>query len=447
MQLHEKWRMNASTLQRRWLSSTEFKPYMRKMARQKATPVSLENLFRYGRDAYNDTAQRIRNAQFLHNELQVRIAQRVVELEQLPLGLPYTTPIKSVVNWYHDYFDRVSESPFPRTEEDEEDFADMLRFILQDHSEVIETTSRGVLEVRNNLGGFTVDDQRIVDSVLNRFYLARIGLRFLIEHHICSRDSHPGYAGIIQSRCKPIDLVREAADEAAALCERIHGISPMIDCRQLHRKKMRKSVELEITGDNDDDDITFTYVPGHLKYMLTEILKNSFRAVAEFEGPCEDRYHLSPVEVTIVEGPNDVAIRISDRGGGIGRSKLPLIWSYLHSTAKDPRIHADLLHDGRTSPVLAGYGVGLPLSRLYARYFGGDLDMKSMEGYGTDTYLYLSRLGENCENLPQSVMKSPAEGDSSLPRGNSQVFFFGDRSSWKENVLVGNADPYHDSSS
>lgn len=31
--------------------------------------------------------------------------------------------------------------------------------------------------------------------------------------------------------------------------------------------------------------------------------------------------------------------------------------------------------------VLAGYGYGLPISRLYARYFGGDLQIISMEGW------------------------------------------------------------------
>jgi pyruvate dehydrogenase kinase 2/3/4 len=50
--------------------------------------------------------------------------------------------------------------------------------------------------------------------------------------------------------------------------------------------------------------------------------------------------------------------------------------------------------------VLAGYGYGLPVSRLYARYFGGDLQIISMEGYGTDAYLHLNRLGNVQEPLP-----------------------------------------------
>jgi len=50
--------------------------------------------------------------------------------------------------------------------------------------------------------------------------------------------------------------------------------------------------------------------------------------------------------------------------------------------------------------VLAGYGYGLPLCRLYARYFGGELQVISMEGYGTDAYLHLSKLGTSEEPLP-----------------------------------------------
>jgi hypothetical protein len=38
------------------------------------------------------------------------------------------------------------------------------------------------------------------------------------------------------------------------------------------------------------------------------------------------------------------------------------------------------------------YRYGIPISRNYARYFGGDLVIMSMEGYGTDSFIYLPKL-------------------------------------------------------
>ncbi len=50
---------------------------------------------------------------------------------------------------------------------------------------------------------------------------------------------------------------------------------------------------------------------------------------------------------------------------------------------------------------LAGFGFGLPLSRLYARYLHGDLTLSGCEGHGTDAVVYLkTRPEDKLELLP-----------------------------------------------
>ena len=44
---------------------------------------------------------------------------------------------------------------------------------------------------------------------------------------------------------------------------------------------------------------------------------------------------------------------------------------------------------GQAGVPLAGYGYGLPLSRLYARYFSGDLILHAIEGYGCEASVFL----------------------------------------------------------
>ena len=108
----------------------------------------------------------------------------------------------------------------------------------------------------------------------------------------------------------------------------------------------------------------------------------------------------------IADGENneDVVIKISDEGGGIRRTHMPRIWSYLFTTATpafggDDESPFSEDHSTRGDPPLAGLGYGLPISRSYARYFGGDLNLMSMEGYGTDAFLHLPRLGDRDEPL------------------------------------------------
>ena len=186
--------------------------------------------------------------------------------------------------------------------------------------------------------------------------------------------------GLVSLAASPYEIALGAIRDASFMCTRTHGDAP----------------EVTILGRTD---LTFPYVPSHLSYMLLELLKNSMRATVEYHG----LEAMPPIKIVIADGEDneDVVIKVSDEGGGISRSGIKRIWSYLYTTA-DPTIVENLLLDDQsgeyrdfgTSSPLAGLGYGLPIARNYARYFGGDLRIMSMEGYGTDGYIYLPRLGD-----------------------------------------------------
>lgn len=132
---------------------------------------------------------------------------------------------------------------------------------------------------------------------------------------------------------------------------------------------------------------------------------------------------LPPVRVIVARGEEDIAIKVEDQGGGIARSRLAEVWSYKGYWTDG--VGADCLFDPVETPAVTGgsaaplamHGLGLPLSRLYAKYFGGTLHLAPMEGYGTDCYVRLNRLGDqNCENVPSIVQMSPSESDSTETR-------------------------------
>lgn len=65
---------------------------------------------------------------------------------------------------------------------------------------------------------------------------------------------------------------------------------------------------------------------------------------------------------------------------------------------------------------MAGYGYGLPMSRLYARYFHGDLIVNSYDGYGTDAIVYLKvNASDASELLPIFNKTSTKQYKASVP--------------------------------
>ncbi|KAL2633975.1 hypothetical protein R1flu_005454 [Riccia fluitans] len=346
---------------------------------KKQTGVSLKYMMDFG--AYPTSRNLLVSAQFLHKELPVRLAHRVTELENLPHGLSSKAPVLTVRDWYVDSFKDLRNFKEIQSMQDEYRFTELITRIKHRHNNVMPTMAMGIQELKEDLGKKVgLNELPEIHQFLDRFYMSRIGIRMLIGQHVALHQDNPppGYIGLICTKVSPVEVAQNAIDDARSACMRTYGSAP----------------EVHVYG---DPTFSFAYVPTHLHQMLFELVKNSLRAVQERFMDAD--HECPPIRVVVADGIEDITIKISDEGGGIPRSGLPKIWTYLYSTAKSP-----LADDGRqlqdTPSIMAGYGYGLPISRLYARYFGGDLQVISMEGYGTDAYLHLNRLGNVQEPLP-----------------------------------------------
>ncbi|KAL3812213.1 hypothetical protein ACJIZ3_013481 [Penstemon smallii] len=359
--------------------SKGFMEEVQRWGSMKQTGVSLRYMMEFG--SRPTPRNLLISSQFLHKELPIRIARRAIELDSLPYGLSHKPAVLKVRDWYLDSFRDLRSFPDIEDNNNELEFTQMIKLIKVRHNNVVPMMALGVQQLKKDLNPKI--DYHYLDEIhqfLDRFYMSRIGIRMLIGQHVALHDPSPlpNCVGYIHTKMSPVEVARNASEDARYICLKEYGYAP----------------DVNIYG---DPNFTFPYVPTHLHLMVFELVKNSLRAVQE-RFMDSDKV-APPVRIIVADGVEDVTIKVSDEGGGIPRSGLPRLFTYLYSTAKNP-LNEQSETDVETATTMAGYGYGLPISRLYARYFGGDLQIISMEGYGTDAYLHLSRLGDSQEPLP-----------------------------------------------
>jgi hypothetical protein len=376
------------------------------------------------------------SANFTLSLLPARLASRIQALRNLPFIVVSNPHVSKI---YHNYLHSLSTLiPYQQrritTLEEENQFGDVLADLVQTHTNTIPVLARGFLECRKYVSPADVT------SFLDTHLRARIGTRLIAEQHLALHyasqpitdasapapppDAYapkssipPNYIGVIDTALQPARIIRLCEDFVGEICELKYGVRP----------------SLKIGG---EPDASFAHIPVHIEYIITELLKNAFRASIENGNERE------PIEVTIaaapdvpgnqppVPGDNDndtgfeldssdgrsesigqsapssqsITIRIRDRGGGIPPEVLPHIWSYSFTTFSDMDFqnsengNMDALNtisaSGGHLSSIAGLGYGLPLSRAYAEYFGGSIAVQSLWGWGTDVYLTLQGVGK-----------------------------------------------------
>uniref|UniRef100_A0A8D3D4E2 Protein-serine/threonine kinase n=1 Tax=Scophthalmus maximus TaxID=52904 RepID=A0A8D3D4E2_SCOMX len=287
---------------------------------------------------------------FLRQELPVRLSNIMKEINLLPDRLLATPSIQLIQTWYIQSLMEILEflDKNPEDHRDLETFVEVLEAIRNRHNEVVPTMAQGIIEYKDSFGQQDAVTDHNIQYFLDRFYTSRISIRMLINQHTLvfngnTNPAHHNTIGCIDSACDVTEVVRDAYETAKLLCEQYY-------------------------------------------------LGNAMRATIENH---EASRTLPPIKVMVALGGEDLSIKMSDRGGGVPFRKTERLFSYMYSTAPRPSIG-----DKHRAP-LAGFGYGLPISRLYARYFQGDLQLYSMEGHGTETVIHLKAWStDSVERLP-----------------------------------------------
>lgn len=339
------------------------------------SPLSIHQFVEFGRDGDQKSSYL-----FLRKELLVRLAGIMKEISLLPQELLIMPSVRLVREWYQQSFTELLHyEDLPPDMNSLHTFTENLKNILSRHSHVVETMAEGLMELKFS-HGVDVTAEKNLQYFLDRFYINRISIRMLINQHTLLFGNvlpeSPRHIGCIDPAMDVVAVVEDAYENAKFLCDRYYMVSPKL------KVEPKNAVE-------EKCPISVAYVPSHLYHIMFELLKNAMRAVVEYVGPDGD---LPELKVFVVKGKEDMSIKICDRGGGVSRSKVDQLFNYMYTSAPPPP-------KGGDQAPLAGYGYGLPLSRLYARYFQGDIFLVSMEGYGTDACVYLRALPVDASEL------------------------------------------------
>ena len=261
-------------------------------------------------------------------------------------------------------------------------------------------------------------EQRISRHVIAEQHLAlteTFHSSWHFPHAFQPKKSRTEFIGEVFLRCNAKEVVERCAATVRELSGQAYGPNVPIPEVKIHG---------HLTA-------TLTYIPAHLEYIIGELLRNSVQAAVEQRRATTGI--LPPIEVLICETPQHVIFRISDHGGGVSPAILPHLWSFVKGSRRHARLEnlSKITHlsanlqemkvleseptknrvEDRRTPVdgslrsLTGrppnlrLGIGLSMSRVYAEYWAGSLELHSLEGYGVDAFLQISKLGNKNEQL------------------------------------------------
>lgn len=350
-------------------------------------------------------------AELLHVELPVRFARRIKHLQRIPgweripelvalhdMHLESFRELRLASPEGLEHFAQVVSQVRLRHRTITQLFAEALQRVDRSADAHLAESSLGSAGGAGEEGSEAQVQRRHLERWAETFLNSRVSTEIQMSHFVAcirAQDGSQGGAGAATgSKVGIVDTRLDLRDVCArAVAEVRDGPWPC-------------PVEVEHVG----DDFHFCHTPRYLFYILVELLRNSSRATAHAVGTGRATLGEGPdapaIRVTVCAGDHQAVLRVSDRGGGVPCDMVDRMWcftggSMTHATESCLDGAADDAargaHDrpwgvfGGESP-LAGRGMGLPLSRAYARYLSGSLHVVSLPNLGVDAFLSLDRI-------------------------------------------------------
>jgi len=341
-----------------------------KYSNKNESKILLKSLMSYNFNVMNKN-QPFKSA--FKEDLLIRLAKRTTELENLPYGLSAMPSINKISKWYIDSFTELYNFD---ERNDVEEMKEILKKIYNRHTDTNNMISEGIKELNLNIkdryntdlftclkndGHLPFGKFELLNTSLDNFYTNRLSVRLLIDQFINFNNDKENYIGVINKKTNILEVLNNAKEDAMYVCERYYDDVPIVNVRCI-------------------DNPEICYIPSHLYFVFFEVLKNSIRACIE-----KGDGHVD----VVITGSDDVVIKISDKGTGIPFNDLEKIWYYSYTTVEKNFYNSDSCNT-YSSPI-AGFGIGLPLSRSIVRFLDGEIKLMSMEGYGTDLFISLPK--------------------------------------------------------
>lgn len=322
----------------------------------------------------------------LRNEQLVRFANRIAhmhDLDDCDGVMPLMCERARLVRSFLDVSNAATRGSCP------EDFAAVVKTVRIRHKQQIKRLTNGMSKLKTLKLEQGQDEQQVtqdIDAFINRFVLSKIGMEMLNAQYLGLFTSSKS---IVNPQCDPCEIAKLAAANVRKIAAAEFGT--------------RNLPEVQVSFHGLEKARTLPLVSSYLMYILMELLKNSFRAVVELHRKSSDPSSpIDPILIRVSSDDDQVVLDIFDRGGGIPFEHQQHIWSYTYSTKRwNPKSSTDWSRTEATP--LAGFGVGLPLSRLYAEYLGGSLHLMTLPNFGTHAFLYLHRCSSRKEGMPTYV--------------------------------------------